>query len=98
MICGSWSRTSVRLCLPGVVSAAGHAVAAGRDPSMGASEEAFQLVELVVDARPRSVRRAIRAGTQIVIAGVGADAAPAREATLTISYTYRVLVPRHDHL
>jgi hypothetical protein len=57
----------------------------------GASEEAFRLVELTVDGRPRPARRATRAGTQIYTASFG-EAAATAERPLAISYTYRVLV------
>ena len=62
----------------------------------GASTEAFELVELTTDGRPRSVRRSDRTGAQTYTANLGTDAATARE--VTISYTYRVLVQQHGHL
>jgi hypothetical protein len=64
----------------------------------GASEEAFQLVELTVDGRPRPIRRATRAGVQLFTASLGGDAASTGERQLAIAYTYRVLVQQHGHL
>jgi hypothetical protein len=61
-----------------------------------ASTEAFELVELTVDGTPRRARRTARAGAQVYTASTGADATDGR--TVTISYTYRVLVQQHGHL
>ena len=63
----------------------------------GASEEAFQLVELTVDGGPRPVRRTARTRTQVFTVSLGSEAAAAGR-TLAIAYTYRVLVQRHGHL
>jgi hypothetical protein len=63
----------------------------------GASEEAFQLTEVAVDGRAVRPRRTTRAGAQVDTVNLGAEAV-ADGRTMTISYTYRVLVQRHGHL
>jgi hypothetical protein len=63
----------------------------------GASEQAFQLVEIVVDDEPQIVRRTERPGAQVYTATLGSDAM-AGERMVTLSYTYRVLVQQHGHL
>ena len=63
----------------------------------GASADAFHLVELTVDGRPRPVRRTARSGTQVFTAGLGEESTTAGR-TLAISYTYRVVVQQHGHL
>jgi hypothetical protein len=62
----------------------------------GASEEAFELLEVTIDGKPRSARRTARTGTQIHSVGIGTGAAARRMVAL--SYTYRVLVQQHGHL
>jgi hypothetical protein len=60
------------------------------------SQETFELVQFAVDGVERSVRRAVRRGSQVYTVALGKAASTGNEAT--ISYTYRILVQRHGHL
>ena len=67
------------------------------DPHSGITTEpteVFHLVEYTLDGAPQPIQRAARPGTAIFT--VSADASGAGERH--VSYTYRVLVPRHGHL
>ena len=61
-----------------------------------ASRDAFELVQLTVNGKPRTVRRTERQGAQFYTASLGA-AATSRDL-VAIVYTYRVLVQRHGHV
>jgi hypothetical protein len=61
-----------------------------------ASLEAFELVQLTVDGKSRTVRRTERQGAQLYTASLGAAATSGEP--VAIVYTYRVLVQRHGHL
>jgi hypothetical protein len=64
----------------------------GIDPG---SKDAFELLQLAVDGKPRKIRRATRNGAQIYAATLGRTA---EGQEVTVSYTYRVLAQRHSHL
>lgn len=69
----------------------------GRSASISAdSRAAFELVQLSVDGKDRSIRRTERSGAQYYTVSLGKAADGDQE--VTISYTYRVLVQRHGHL
>ena len=63
----------------------------------GASEEAFELVEVAIDGKPRTARRTVRTGTQVHTVSVGTDATASHRPVAT-AYTYRVLLQQHGHL
>lgn len=65
-------------------------------PIDAASPEAFELVQLAVDGKPRTIRRTERRGAQIYTVSLGAAATT--DKPVVISYTYRVLVQRHGHV
>jgi hypothetical protein len=60
------------------------------------STDAFELLELTVDGRPRPLRRSTRSGTRTYTASLGAEVTPGR--AVSISYSYRVLVQQLGHL
>jgi hypothetical protein len=62
-----------------------------------ASAEAFDLVELRVDGRPRPIRRMTKAGAQLYTASAGIEATTAGHPA-TLCFTYRALVQQHGHL
>jgi hypothetical protein len=63
----------------------------------GASPEAYELVQFVVDGRSRPIRRSQRAGTQTFTVNLGQEVvSDGRE--VTIFYTYRVLIQQRSHL
>lgn len=61
-----------------------------------ASREAYELLRLSVDGHDRKIRRTQRAGSQLYTASLETSATG--DESVTISYTYRVLVQRHGHL
>jgi hypothetical protein len=61
-----------------------------------ASREAFELVQMSVDGKPRKIRRTERKGSQIYTASLGVDVEG--DKLVTVAYTYRVLVKRHGHV
>jgi len=63
----------------------------------GASEQAFQVVEVSVDGTPRPLRRLTRPGAQTYTATLGRDVMAAKRS-VAISYTYRALIKQHGHL
>ncbi|WP_163512156.1 hypothetical protein [Fodinicola acaciae] len=67
------------------------------DPASGidaSTTEAYELLDVAVDGKPRKLRRAKRTGSQHYIVDLGI--ADGRQ--ITISFTYRALVRRHGHL
>lgn len=69
------------------------------DPSApvdAASRDAFELVQLVVDGKARTIRRTQRRGAQLYTASLGTAATTGKP--VVVGYTYRVLVPRYGHL
>lgn len=65
-------------------------------PIDASSPDAFELVQLTVDGKPRTIRRTERRGAQLYTVNVGAAAMT--DKPVVIAYTYRVLVQRHGHL
>ncbi|MFB8776854.1 hypothetical protein [Streptomyces broussonetiae] len=65
-------------------------------PVDAASREAFELVELTVNGKARTIRRTERQGAQLYTASLGASTVNGE--SVTIAYTYRVLVQRHGHV
>ena len=63
----------------------------------GASEHAFQVVEVVIDGTPRPLRRLARTGAQTYTATLGREVMAAQRP-VAISYTYRALNKQHGHL
>lgn len=61
-----------------------------------ASPSAFELVQLSVDGKARTIRRTQRRGAQLYTAGLGADAMSGKP--VVVAYTYRVLAERHGHV
>ncbi|MCA1705793.1 MAG: hypothetical protein LC808_22020, partial [Actinobacteria bacterium] len=61
-----------------------------------ASREAFELVQLTVNGKDRTIRRTARTGAQLYTASLGASAMTGEP--VTVAYTYRVLLQRHGHL
>ncbi|MEV6831187.1 hypothetical protein [Amycolatopsis sp. NPDC051102] len=61
-----------------------------------ASRDAFELVQLAVNGKERTIRRTQRQGAQLYTAGLGTTAMSGEP--VTVAYTYRVLVQRHGHL
>lgn len=61
-----------------------------------ASPDAFELVQLTVDGKPRTIRRTERRGAQLYTVSLGAAATT--DKPVVIAYTYRVLVQRHGHV
>jgi hypothetical protein len=69
-----------------------------RTPDLdAASAQAFALVDLTIDGRPRAVRRTTRLGAQIYTASIGGEATTADKA-VTVAFTYRALVQQNGHL
>lgn len=69
------------------------------DPSASvdaASRDAFELVQLSVDGKARTVRRTQRQGAQLYTASLGTAAMTG--TPVVVAYTYRVLVQRHGHV
>lgn len=60
------------------------------------SREAFELLDVAVDGKPRPIRRAVRAKGQIYTSSLGTGETTTEP--VTISYTYRVLLEQHGHL
>jgi hypothetical protein len=65
-------------------------------PVDAASQEAFELVQLLVDGKARTIRRTERKGAQFYAASLGA--AVMTGGPVVVAYTYRVLVQRHGHV
>lgn len=63
----------------------------------GADRSSWELVQFSVDGDPRTIRRAERKAGQTYTVSVGKDLVAAGKP-VTISYTYRALVPQHGHL
>lgn len=61
-----------------------------------ASREAFELVQLTVNGKARTIRRTERSGAQFSTASLGPKAMTGQP--VTVVYTYRVLVQRHGHV
>jgi hypothetical protein len=69
------------------------------DPSAtvdAASRDAFELVQLTVDGKTRTIRRTERKGAQLYTASLGTGAMDGE--LVAVAYTYRVLVQRHGHV
>lgn len=69
------------------------------DPSApidAASPDAFELVQLSVDGKPRPIRRTQRRGAQLYTVSVGSASRSGKP--VVVAYTYRVLVQRHGHV
>jgi hypothetical protein len=62
-----------------------------------ADKESWELVQFSIDGDPRTIRRAERKGGQTYTVSVEPEVVAAGEP-ITISYTYRALVPQHGHL
>lgn len=62
-----------------------------------ADRRSWELVQFSVDGDPRTIRRAERKAGQTYTVSVGKDLVVAGKP-VTISYTYRALVPQHGHL
>lgn len=60
-----------------------------------ASTDAFELLQLAVNGKPRPIRRTARKGAQVYAVSVGSRE---RDRELVVAYTYRALVQRHGHL
>ncbi len=58
---------------------------------------AWELVQFTVDGDRRNIRRAERKGGQMYTVSIGPEVV-ATARPVTISYTYRALVPQHGHL
>jgi hypothetical protein len=65
-------------------------------PVDAASPDAFELVQLSVDGKARTVRRTQRQGAQLYTASLGTAAMTGKP--VVVAYTYRVLVQRHGHV
>ncbi|HEX3779763.1 MAG TPA: hypothetical protein VHX38_08835 [Pseudonocardiaceae bacterium] len=65
-------------------------------PVDAASQDAFELVQLTVDGKARTIRRTQRHGAQLYTASLGATAMTGKP--VVVAYTYRVLVQRHGHV
>jgi hypothetical protein len=63
----------------------------------GASEHAFQLVEVLVDGAPRKSQRTERGGAQFYTVSLGGEV-EADDRMVAIAYCYRTLVRQHRHL
>lgn len=62
-----------------------------------ADKTSWELVQFSVDGDPQTIRRAERKGGQTYTVSIGAEAIAAGKP-ITVSYTYRALVPRGGHL
>lgn len=61
-----------------------------------ASQDAFEVVQLSVDGKDRTIRRTQRRGAQLYTASLGPTALTGK--SVVIAFTYRVLVERHGHV
>jgi len=65
-------------------------------PIAAASREAFELVQLTVNGKARTIRRTERKDAQLYTASLGTTALNGEP--VVVAYTYRVLVQRHGHV
>jgi hypothetical protein len=63
----------------------------------GASPDAFQLIEVIVDGTQQKIRRTSKAGTQLYSVYLE-DAEQESNDAVAVSFTYRGLVQQHGHL
>ncbi|HVQ39634.1 MAG TPA: hypothetical protein VMS31_18995 [Pyrinomonadaceae bacterium] len=61
-----------------------------------ANPETFELLQLTVNGKPRSIRRTVREGAQVYAVSLGK--AGKDDEPITVAYTYRVIVQRLGHM